>query len=170
MIVMTGPVLNVADAPNFVNQPEGSTRFGSTMAPMGKAVGLKHLGAMFMQVEPGRRAFPFHCHHGNEEMFVILEGEGTYRFGDMEYQIRAGDICAAPIGGPETAHQIINSGTEVLKYLSVSTKNDPDICEYPDSGKYAGFAIGEGREFQNSRLRVVNREDSNLGYFDGEEM
>ncbi len=167
---MTKPVLNIEEAPSFPNQPEGSENFGSVMAPMGDAIGAKRLGAMYMQVEPGRRAFPFHNHHGNEEMFVILEGEGTYRFGEKSYPIRAGDVCAAPVGGPETAHQIINTGKGVLCYLSISTKNDPDICEYPDSGKYAAFAIGEGREFQNARLRVINREAANLGYFDGEEM
>jgi uncharacterized cupin superfamily protein len=39
------------------------------------------LGAMFVTVAPGKRAFPFHNHLGNDEMFVILEGEGTFRFG-----------------------------------------------------------------------------------------
>lgn len=167
---MTRPVLNIAEADAFPNQPEGSTKFGSVMAPIGAAIGAKQLGAMYMQVEPGKRAFPFHCHHGNEEMFVILEGEGSYRFGADSYPIRAGDVCAAPVGGPETAHQIINTGAGVLRYLSISTKNDPDVCEYPDSGKYAAFAIGEGRAFQNARLRVINREEANLGYFDGEDM
>lgn len=167
---MTKPVLNVAEAASFPNQPEGSTKFGSVMAPMGNAIGAKNLGAMYMQVEPGKRAFPFHCHHGNEEMFVILEGTGTYRFADLEYPIRAGDVCAAPSGGRETAHQIINSGDVTLKYLSISTSNDPDICEYPDSGKYAAIAVGEGREFQNSLLKVIGRKANSLGYFDGEDI
>lgn len=164
------PVLNIADAASFPNQPEGSTRFGSVMAPMGAAIGAQKLGVMYMQVEPGKRAFPYHCHHGNEEMFVILEGTGTYRYGGQEYPLRAGDVCAAPTGGEETAHQIINTGSETLKYLSLSTKNDPDICEYPDSGKFAAFAVGEGRDFQNARIRTINRVEANLTYFDGEEM
>ena len=167
---MAKPVLNIADAASFPNQPEGATRFGSVMAPMGEAIGAKNLGVMYMQVEPGKRAFPFHNHHGNEEMFVVIEGVGTYRFGDQDYPIRAGDVCAAPSGGVETAHQIVNTGNATLKYLSISTKNDPDICEYPDSGKYAAFAVGEGRSFQDSLVRVVNRKENNLGYFDGEDI
>lgn len=167
---MTNPVLNIADAPSFPNTPEGSTRFGSVMAPMGDAMGARALGVMYMQVEPGKRAFPYHCHHGNEEMFVILEGTGTYRYGAAEYPIKAGDVCAAPAGGPETAHQIINTGSQTLKYLSLSTRNDPDICEYPDSGKFAAYAFGPEGKFSEPRLRALNRVEDNLTYFDGEEM
>ncbi|MFQ5622738.1 MAG: cupin domain-containing protein [Paracoccaceae bacterium] len=168
---MTGPVLNVADAKDFPNRPQGQglEKFGSVMAPMGKAIGAEKLGAMYMQVEPGKRAFPYHCHHGNEEMFVILEGEGTYRYGGAEYPLRAGDVGAAPAGGPETAHQIINTGTETLRYLSLSTKYDPDIAEYPDSGKFAAMAIGPGGDFMNARLKYIGRQDSAVGYFEGED-
>lgn len=167
---MTTPVINIHDAPSFPNAPEGSTRFGSVMAPLGNAVGAKKLGAMYMQVDPGRRAFPFHNHHANEEMFVILEGEGTYRFGAEEYAIRAGSICAAPAGGPDTAHQIINTGNVVLKYISISTMIDPEVCEYPDSGKFAAIAIGEGNDFVHAHLKSLHRAKDTLGYFDGEEM
>lgn len=167
---MNNPVLNIADARSFPNQPEGSTKFGSVMAPMGKAIGAEKLGCMYMQVEPGKRAFPFHNHHANEEMFVILEGTGTYRLGDQEYAIKAGDICAAPTGGKDTAHQIINTGEVTLRYLSLSTKQDPDICEYPDSDKYAAFALGKNMDIQNAMIKVIGREKDTLNYFDGEEM
>jgi uncharacterized cupin superfamily protein len=167
---MTSPVINVDDAPTFANAPEGSSRFGSVMAPLGKVIGARRLGAMYMQVEPGKRAFPFHNHHANEEMFIVLEGEGTYRFGAAEYPIRAGSVCAAPTGGPETAHEIINTGKVMLKYISISTMIDPEVCEYPDSGKFAAIAIGEGNDFLHAHLKSVHRVKDTLGYFDGEEM
>ena len=53
---MTHPVLNVEDAPAIPTRPpEGSTRFGATVAPMGAAIGSGGLGAMYTVVEPGKR-------------------------------------------------------------------------------------------------------------------
>ena len=53
---------------------------------------------------------------------------------------KLGDIIACPPGGPETAHQILNTGNEELRYLAVSTKPSPEICDYPDSGKFGVLA------------------------------
>lgn len=166
---MTGkPVVNLSDLETFPNEPP-IDKFGSTMGLLGKAVGSVELGAMYMQVEPGKRAFPYHNHHGNEELFVILEGTGTYRFGGQEYGVSAGSVCSAQRGGHETAHQIINTGETVLKYLSISTMNDPDVCEYPDSGKFAAIAVGSGNDFMNANLKSLHRVTDGLGYFDGED-
>lgn len=83
---------------------------------------------------------PFHSHHANEELFFILEGTGSYRFGEQLYPIKAGDLLAAPTGGAEHAHQIINDSGQPLKYLALSTMQEPDVVEYPDSGKFGAFA------------------------------
>ena len=167
---MTGPVVNMFEATAFSNAPEGSTRFGAKVAPLSAELGMSGLGAMFLSVEPGRRAFPFHSHLGNDEMFVIIEGEGTYRYGAQEYPVRAGDVCAAPKGGPDTAHQLINTGSGPLRYLGISTLNDPDIAEYPDSGKFATIAIAPGPSFMEAHLRQVGRRDQALDYWEGEEL
>jgi uncharacterized cupin superfamily protein len=170
---MAVPVIHVSEAEGFANQPKAadgtpSTRFGSRMAPFSDGIGARELGAIYMEVEPGRRAFPYHLHHGNEEMFVILDGEGTYRFDGREYPIRAGCVCAAP-RGEGSAHQIVNTGSRTLRYLSISTRNDPDVIEYPDSGKF--MAIGLGRKvFPDAAIREVGRRGESLAYFDGEEM
>ena len=167
---MTHPVLNVEDAPAIPTRPpEGSTRFGATVAPMGAAIGSGGLGAMYTVVEPGKRAFPFHNHLGNDEMFVIMEGTGTYRYGEAEYPVRAGDVCAAPRGGPETAHQLINTGDSALKYLSISTLDDPDVVEYPDSGKFAAIAIAPGADFREAHIRFVGRKETSGDYWEGEQ-
>jgi hypothetical protein len=68
-------------------------------------------------------------------MFLILEGEGELRFGDQRYAIRKHDVIACPTGGPEVAHQIINTGTSTMRYLALSTLSEVDVCEYPDSQK-----------------------------------
>ncbi|MGB0497903.1 MAG: cupin domain-containing protein [Rubricella sp.] len=164
------PVLNIDDAKAVTLDYGGSKRFGATISRVGAALGTAGLGCMYAKVEPGKRAFPFHNHHGNEEMFVILEGVGTYRLGDGEYPVKAGDICIAPAGGPETAHQIINTGDTTLRYLAISTRNDPDVVEYPDSGKFAALALGDGDSIMSARLRYVGRLESGVDYMDGEEL
>jgi len=92
-------------------------------------------------------------------MFFVIEGMGEVRLGSESFPIRAGDIIACPTGGPETAHQIINTGNRELKYLAVSSRDSAEICEYPDSGKIAGFA---------ENMRFVYRGDQQVGYWEGE--
>ena len=167
---MAGAVLNVADARGFPMGPEGgSERFGAFVRPMGSALGLGRLGCMAVTVEPGRRAFPFHNHHGNDEMFVVLEGTGEVRLGEERHAVRPGDVIGCPAGGPETAHQIVNTGDGPLTYLGISTMLDPEVVEYPDSGKLAMIAIGPGNTFMSARLRQVVRAGESLDYWEGEE-
>lgn len=164
------PVINVADAPlQAIEPPGGSERFGAEFARLGPLIGARDLGVMYMETPPGKRAFPFHAHHANEEMFIVLEGEGTYRFGKAEHAIRAGDVCAAPTGGAETAHQIINTGSSTLRYLSLSTMRDPEVAEYPDSGMYGVYSYGCGDdEAQPPRLRQMLRVEDGRDYWEGE--
>jgi uncharacterized cupin superfamily protein len=167
-------VLNV-DAVQFDNwpptfQPRGdaATRFGSRMAPIGAKIGARLLGYNITIVAPGMRAFPMHNHHVNEEMFFIVSGSGELRVGKESQPIRAGDFIACPPGGPETAHQIINTGSEELRYLAVSTLLTPEVVEYPDSGKFA-VALRETQPDGTVRvIRHVAREGTGLDYWDGE--
>jgi uncharacterized cupin superfamily protein len=68
-------------------------------------------------------------------MFFILSGQGEYRFGEETFPIKAGDVLAAPAG--KTAHQIVNTGAQELRYLGFSTIGSVDVLEYPDSKKFA---------------------------------
>ena len=97
-------------------------------------------------------------------MFVILEGEGELRFGDKRYPIRKHDVIACPTGGPEVAHQIINTGIATMRYLSVSTMSSTEVCEYPDSNKVGIFSSQEGAP----NLRKLLRAELNVDYYDRE--
>ncbi|MEM9524393.1 MAG: cupin domain-containing protein [Pseudomonadota bacterium] len=166
---MSEPVARLNDLQSFPMTPEGgSDRFGALVASFGERIGLKGLGMMYVQVEPGKRAFPFHNHLANDEAFVILEGRATYRFGDREIAVRAGDVCAAPHGGPETAHQLINTGDGPLRYIGISTQRDPEVVEYPESEKFAVLAVKPGTGFMNAHLRFVGRRKTSIDYWDGE--
>jgi len=167
---MSYPVVSMDSVPAYSNRPGFSKKFGARIARLSGALGLSGLGAMYITVEPGSRAFPFHNHLGNDEMFVILEGEGTYRFGSEEYPVKAGDVCAAPRGGPDTAHQLINTGTRTLRYLGIASANDPDIAEYPDSGKFAAIGIAPGPNYFESHLLYFGKLEDAHGYWEGEDL
>jgi uncharacterized cupin superfamily protein len=143
---MSVPIVHL-DELEFTRDTRHGERFEAKLAPVAPAIGARKLGYNVTAVPPGKRAFPFHNHHANEEMFFILEGEGTLRFGSAEYPVRKGHFICCPCGGPEVAHQLINTGSGELRYVAVSTMIDTDIFQYPDSGKFG--AVG-GREFGRS--------------------
>lgn len=172
---MPKPVVNISDIQlqprpaAFAPTGAAAQKFDAKMGMIGAVVGAQKLGYNITAVPPGKRAYPFHNHWANEEMFFILEGKGEVRIGKDKYPIRQGDIIACVAGGKETAHQIINTGTEELKYLAVSTKITPEICEYPDSNKFG--ILGEypaGSEGKTGRFAYVGRESINVNYWDGE--
>lgn len=139
---------------------------GAKMALIAPAIGAQKLGYNLTVVPPGRRAFPLHSHRVNEEMFFVLGGAGEVRIGPDSFPIRQGDIIACPPGGPETAHQIVNTGTAELRYLAVSTKVSPEIAEYPESGKFG--VLGLFPDQGDPSFRFVGRMEGSLSYYDGE--
>jgi uncharacterized cupin superfamily protein len=168
---MTHPVLNIADV-ELIDLAErarqrGTTmpraRFGGRIGSIGPLIGARKLGYNLTVIEPGKAAFPKHSHRVNEEMFFVLEGQGELRIGDAVHPLRAGDVVACPVGGADTAHQLVNTGAAELKFLAVSTMEYPEICEYPDSGKFLA-ATG----VQPADLRQIGRIGESLDYWDGE--
>jgi uncharacterized cupin superfamily protein len=172
---MTQPIINVADVelqpfpPGMGPTGDTAERFEARMGRISMQIGAKKLGYNITAVPPGKRAFPLHNHRFNEEMFFIIEGSGEVRIGEQRYPIRAGDVIACPPGGPEKAHQIINTGTTEMRYLAVSTKETPEICEYPDTGKVGIMAeYPPGSDGAPQGLRMVTRADMQVGYWEGE--
>lgn len=97
-------------------------------------------------------------------MFLILEGEGELRFGDQRYAIRKHDVIACPTGGADVAHQIVNTGTATMRYLSLSTKVSLEVCEYPDSQKILVSVRDRGR----ASFRKLFRAENSVDYYDRE--
>ena len=143
-----------------------SGKFTADFASLGAQIGARKLGVSLAVVPPGKRAFPKHAHHVNEEMMYVLEGHGTYHCGADSAPIRAGDLISAPPGDGTTAHQIENTSSAPLKYLTFSTKLEPEVVEYPDSGKF-GVASLAGKD--RPTIRFMGRTAMNLDYYDGED-
>ena len=133
---------------------ERGTKFGSDSVRIGPLLGAKDLGYSYDVVQPGKSSCPFHSHRAEEEMFFIVRGTGTLRYGDETRRVRAGDFICCPTGGPETAHQIINDSDAELAYISVSTMMPAEVCEYPDSGKIGAFGQGGMRHMTPAGAKV----------------
>lgn len=158
---MPKPILNLDEV--AFDDVEDNGKYTSSRGSIGRHIGARKLGYNLTVVPPGKTQCPFHCHHGEEEMFLILEGEGELRFGDQRYPIRKHDVIACPQGGPEVAHQIINTGGTILRYLALSTMSEVDTCEYPDSGKIL-IVTGQGAD----GVRKMFRAENTVDYYDRE--
>jgi uncharacterized cupin superfamily protein len=137
--------------------------YDSRCARLAPGTAAQKLGASVDTVAPGMRSCPYHFHYTQEEMFIVIEGSGTLRVAGEMLPIRTGDVIFIP-PGPEYPHQIINTSDAPLKYLSISTRESPEICEYPDSGKYLADASANGARV----FSAIQRQHESVDYWDGE--
>jgi uncharacterized cupin superfamily protein len=158
------PFMNLDDAE--FDDLEDNGVYTSRRASIGTHIGARQLGYNLTVLPPGKAQCPFHSHHGEEEMFLIMAGTGELRFGDQRHPLRPHDVIACPTGGPEVAHQIINTGAVDLRYLALSTIAPVEACEYPDSGKVGVFAGVRGQR----QLRALFRQGEAVDYYDGESL
>lgn len=163
---MSKPFVNLADV--VFDDIEDNGYYSSRRAMFSAGIGARKLGYNLTELPPGKAQCPFHAHREEEEMFLILEGQGELRFGDQRYPIRAHDVIACPTGGPEVAHQIINTGTVTMRYLSLSNQSSMEICEYPDSNKVGVWASSP--ESQGKGLRKMFRGETTVDYYDRESL
>lgn len=92
------------------------------------------LGVNLTRLAPGCSGGPFHTHQLEDEVFYVLSGTGTLRYGDALIALRAGDCVSCP-AGTGVAHQIANTGDEDLCYLAMGRHDANEVCTYPDSAK-----------------------------------
>lgn len=161
----TPPIVNLDDvALEDYGPATADSVFGARLGAVGAEVGSERLGCRLVVLAPGKRAWPYHLHYANEEMFVVLSGEGVLRYDDERYPIRAGDVISTGVG-PGTAHQIINESDGELRYLAISTMVQPEVAEYPDSGKIGTLAGSTRRPYP---VHHFTRPADGKDYWDGE--
>jgi uncharacterized cupin superfamily protein len=95
--------------------------------------GGNELGATLYELDPGGAVSPYHVHHGNEEMLIVLRGRPSLRTPDGTRELDPGAVVAFP-RGRDGAHQIANPSGETVRVLIVSTMNFPEVAEHVDTG------------------------------------
>ena len=118
--------------------------------------GSRWTGLTYIQCDPGKTSGPPHAHSAEEEIFVMLEGDGTLEiWPEEEHAVRPGSVVAQP-PGTGIAHRF-RGGDNGLTFLAWGTREPNDICWYPRSKKMMWRGV-----------RVIGRIEQ-LEYWDGEE-
>jgi uncharacterized cupin superfamily protein len=110
-------------------------RVARTRRNLGRAAGSITTGIQHVVVVPGMDSAPPHCHSLEEEIFVILAGDGVVVLGAEETPVRPGHVVSRP-AGTGVAH-VFRAGSGGLTYLAYGTRNSADVCYYPRSNKIA---------------------------------
>ncbi len=131
------------------------TRIGRTRRNLGRSAGSVTTGIQHVEVFPGKESAPPHCHSVEEEIFVILDGDGVVVLGEEEFGVQAGHVVARP-AGTGVAH-VFRAGPSGLTYLAYGMRDPADVAYYPRSNKVAFRGIG-----------VIGRIER-LDYWDGED-
>jgi uncharacterized cupin superfamily protein len=124
-------IVSLADVP-----AEDFTGGGDVVAvrrDLGDVLGSARIGVGHLTVEPGALSSPPHCHAAEEEIFFVLDGEGTLLLGDEEHAVRAGSVVARPPG--TGVPHAFRAGHEPLTLLAFGTREPNDIAFFPRSGK-----------------------------------
>jgi uncharacterized cupin superfamily protein len=161
---VTPDIANVADLE--LKWLKNGTRFEVGVSDIDAVIGTTQIGATLHVVPAGKTAWPYHRHHGNDELFFVLSGTGEYRVGNRRLPIKAGDCIGAPAGGE--AHQIINSSNAELRYIAFANHGRADVIEYPDSGRIA-VDIAHGNDKEPISIFSTAGRISPLGYWEGED-
>lgn len=135
---------------------------------VGALAGATELGATVYELAPGVAVSPYHLHHGNEELLVVLSGRVSLRTPDGDRVVEPGAVVAFP-RGPDGAHRVAATDDGPARVLLISTMHFPEVAEHvstgttltmssPGQGKAFG-ADGE-RPFMELYLEAIERDKS----------
>jgi uncharacterized cupin superfamily protein len=135
--------------------------FEVNRARIGAQLGLEKIGASVWELPPGKAAYPYHFHYGDEELLVVLNGSPSLRTPEGWRDLERGEVVAFPIG--ETgAHQLLNRTDQAVQLLMVSSREDLDIVRYPDEGRVGAVY----KRWAPDGFMTLLPEDGEVGYWD----
>jgi uncharacterized cupin superfamily protein len=154
------PKVNETDL-DWAEYDRGGTTFRRKR--LADAAGGEALGCSLYEIPPGERSWPYHYHEANEEALYVLSGGGQLRTPDGSVALAAGDFAAFP-AGERGGHRVVNDDSGPLRYLMVSTMDDPDVTRYPDAGRFGVF-VGSAPGGRGDRsLEGFYDVDADAGY------
>jgi uncharacterized cupin superfamily protein len=157
-----------ADRPaNVVALDDVEGDYGGISKRLGAAGGARRSGLNRLALPSNEEGAPPHCHSSEEEVFVVLEGEGTLELWgapkagelpraepDETHSLRRGHVVSRP-AGTRISH-CFRAGADGLTYLAYGTRDAHDVAYYPRSNKIFFRGLG-----------LIARLEP-LDYFDGE--
>jgi uncharacterized cupin superfamily protein len=146
------------------DEPREHPGFRCRRARLGRQAGSERLGLSLWELPPGEAAYPYHFHHTEEELVVVLDGAPSLRGPDGWRELCEGEVVAF-LRGEHGGHQLANRTSETVRFLSVSTSGEPDVVIYPDSGKLGAYE----RLPEGGGLRAMFRLADTVDYHDGEQ-
>jgi uncharacterized cupin superfamily protein len=132
-----GNVVSLGDVPAI---------FDGRARRIGQAAGSATTGLNHVVLTAGQQGAPAHCHSQEEELFVVLDGDGILELwgrgerSSEEHPLKSGDVVARP-SGTGVAHAI-RPGDGGITYLAYGTCEPSDMCFYPQSGRVALRGLG----------------------------
>ena len=123
-------IVNLEDVePNTIERPH----IARTRRDLGRAAGSVTTGLQHFTVEPGKESNPLHCHSVEEEIFVVLAGDGVLILDEEETPVGAGHVISRPTG--TGISHMFRAGERGLTFLAYGTRDPGDVCYYPRSNK-----------------------------------
>jgi uncharacterized cupin superfamily protein len=153
--------------PNVVALTEVEGDYGGAWKRLGAAGGARRTGLNWSQLPPNEEGASPHCHSADEEVFVILDGEGIFELWDRptpgeppateaseSHPVRAGHVISRPASTARS--HCLRTHEHPMTYLAYGTREPNDVCYYPRSNKIYWRGLG-----------LIARLEP-LDYFDGE--
>jgi uncharacterized cupin superfamily protein len=128
---------------------------------IGRQAGARELGASLFDIPPGGATFPFHAHHANEELLIVLDGRPTLRTPQGQRELEPGEVVAFTRGSAG-AHRLDNGSGVTARVLMVSTMHAPDINEFPDSGTLWARSFAPGTAAPEDAVVAVGKRGDGL--------
>ena len=113
------------------------------MADVGRTVGSKTIGLTVQTIAPGCFSSRRHKHLFQEEILIVMSGEGTLHHGDQRIPMSAED-CVCYLPEDAEAHNFENTGTTDLVIWAFGNRFPHEIALYPDQG--VAFVEGLGAD------------------------
>jgi uncharacterized cupin superfamily protein len=126
----------------------------------GREAGSDRTGIRHSEVFPGKLNAPPHCHSAEEEIFVVLEGDGHLLLWEedavSEHPVHAGSVVVRPPSSG-VAHAF-RGGADGMTLLMYGTREPGEVVYYPRSRKV--YFVGLG---------LVTRVGEQLDYWEDED-
>lgn len=104
------------------------------------------LGGSIWEFQPGEPEYVYHFHHGGDELLIVVARRAKAATARWRADAQRGDVVPLP-RGPEGVRAISNPSNGVVRVLVVSSNADPDVAEYPETGKIGIITDGKTWEF-----------------------